>query len=164
MNPHFGFVTERLAVGDDEYEVSLAIADALHEAGITHILDCRDESEIFYLRRPMGFQADKRFEYLHNPTNDDGKQKEAGWFLTTLNYATRVFTNDSARLYIHCAAGVSRGPSATYAVLRFLGCSKSEATRAILGARQYAQITYARSADTALEHLGILPSRGLTRR
>ena len=59
-----------------------------------------------------------RFHYLFNLDDDDGEPKPIAWFLRSLEFALPLPAKPTTRLYAHCAAGVNRGPSTLYSVMR----------------------------------------------
>jgi dual specificity phosphatase 3 len=150
----FNFVTQRLATGaainDD------ADARALVNAGITHVVDCRAEFNDATLLLPYGI------EYLYNGTDDDGQPKTAAWFQTSILFVQRALGHHWAahdkhhmtRVYVHCAAGLNRGPSTLYAVLRAWGLTATQTTDLIRAARPQATLRYVPDAERALTELG----------
>lgn len=112
----FDFILPRLATGGGiENEQDLG---TLRNAGITHIIDCRDD-----VNDALFFKSLTPDIYLWNPTKDDGTPKDATWFEKSILFAWEKLIVPSAKLYVHCAAGVNRGPSTTYAIMRTLGWS-----------------------------------------
>jgi dual specificity phosphatase 3 len=144
----FSFVTARLATG-----AAVSSPDdvtALTDAGVTHVIDCRAEFD----DGPL-FAGVPGVQYLWNPTPDDGQHpKPLEWFTGSLEFALPALIQPRARVYAHCAAGVNRGPSTAYAIMRALGWTASAARAAITAARPQAQIAYADDADRAIAMLG----------
>ena len=139
------FVTPRLATG-----AALSgppDVDALAAAGITHVIDCRTEFD-------DGSLLAQRFHYLYDPTADDGQPKPTTWFQPGIAFALQALSQPASRVYAHCAAGVNRGPSMCYAIMRALGWSASDAAGTIKTARPVAQIRYIPDADAAVVSLG----------
>ena len=99
--------------------------------------------------------AGDRLAVLPNGTDDDGEPKSPSWFGRIVRFALDALRDPDARVYLHCAAGINRGPSAAYVVLRALGHSPGEAFGLIKAARSQAGIIYADSADDAIEALGM---------
>jgi len=139
------FVTPRLATGG-------ALSgppdvDVLAAAGITHVIDCREEFDDGTLLAP-------RFHYLYDPTVDDGQTKPPAWFQPGIAFALQALGQPGNRVYAHCAAGVNRGPSMCYAIMRAVGWPAADALATIKSARPQAQVRYSGDADTAVVSLG----------
>jgi hypothetical protein len=149
----YNWVTPRVATGGAIYspdDVDRLIAD-----GVTHIatmaIELEDETAEF---------IDGRLPHLRNGTDDDGKWKDAEWFKTTLDFARDALADPKARVYIHCGAGINRGPSGAYAVMREQGFGAREAYDRITNVRtvaRYNGVIYAACADVAVAALGIAP-------
>ena len=105
---NWDFITGRLATGGGP--VTTADIANLVAAGVTHIIDCReqDDSALF------GPYA-STIIYLWNPTADDGAQKSDFWFARSLDFGLPVMLDDrtspSYVIYSHCDMGINRGPS-----------------------------------------------------
>lgn len=56
--------------------------------------------------------------YVNAGTPDDGAPKPLEFWTTCIAFAFAVLRDKHRRLYVHCAAGASRAPSVTYAILR----------------------------------------------
>lgn len=141
-------ITERLYCGgliysDDEI-------DWLIKNGVTHIINAAqtesNDDELVKLHPHLN--------YIHLGVDDDGKPKPKEWFDKAVRYALQAYQTPGATIYCHCAAGINRGPSLTYAILRALGLSRSEAFDMIKASRPQAQIAYKADADRALIELG----------
>ena len=144
----FDFVTERIATGGmiwDERDVA-----AMKAAGITHVLTAAIELERETHRVLAG-----RFGHLANGVHDDGLPKSPTWFRGSIDFALEALRDPDAQILLHCGAGINRGPSSAYAVLRALGHSPDEAFRMITDARPIAAVLYANDADEAIEELGL---------
>ncbi len=143
----YNWITLRLSTGaalsgpDD--------AAALVAAGVTHIIDCIDGSDDTAL-----FAATVGCLVLWNPTADDGQTKPPSWFETSLAFALPALALPHAKVYAHCAAGVNRGPSTAYAIMRALGWGGPDAEAAIRKARPQVNIAYKDDADAAILALG----------
>jgi hypothetical protein len=122
--------------------------DRLVEAGFTHVVCAAEELEGLSLRL-----AGDRLTVLPSGTDDDGQPKSPSWFRKIVFFALDALRDPKAKVYFHCSAGVNRGPSAAYAVLRALGHTPSEAFALIRDARPKAGILYADSADRAVDAL-----------
>jgi predicted protein tyrosine phosphatase len=123
--------------------------DRLVEAGFTHVVCAAEELEALSLRL-----AGHRLTVLPNGTDDDGQPKSPSWFGRIVSFTLDALRDPRAKVYFHCSAGVNRGPSAAYVVLRALGHTPAEAFGLIRDARPKAGILYSDSADAALEALG----------
>lgn len=142
----FSWVTARLATG-------AAIADAadaasLAAAGITAIIDCRDDLDDQPLLAGLGLA------YLWNPTADDGTPKPPAWFAASLGFALPLLARPGQRVYCHCAAGINRGPSTAYSVMLALGWPADGAEAEIRAARPQVGLAYAPDARAAIPVLG----------
>jgi hypothetical protein len=135
------WVTDRIAVGSavaTPDHVRAVVAD-----GITHVLDCR-------LREGGGaLYEGTAIKHLHNATADDGKPKPEEWFRKGVGFSLTALAIPNSRILIHCALGVARGPSMTYAVLRALGLPPEKAIDLIKKARPLASVKYREDADRA---------------
>ncbi len=143
----FDFITARLATGaaiDGRDDV-----DELVAAGITHVIDCRFEFE----DTPL-LASHPSMSYLYNGVPDDGEPKGADWFGKSIEFALPALALPGTKLYAHCAAGVHRGPSTAYAILRALGLSAHDAEALITRGRPGAELIYKNDADAAIAALG----------
>jgi hypothetical protein len=143
----FSIVTPRLTTG-----AALTNTDdvaALAAVGVTHVIDCRYDFD----DAPL-FAAHPDMVYLWNGTSDDGTQKPDSWFQTSLDFAVQALSKPHAMLHAHCAAGVNRGPSTTYLILRGLsGIAPELADKIIRDARPQVGLLYAQQADDFLERV-----------
>lgn len=138
----FTFVTPRLATGA---RITAATdAQELLTAGITHIIDCRAEFDDSPMLASLGVH------YLWNGTYDDGSAKPVSWFAKSLKFALPAFAHPHDKVYAHCAAGINRGPSTAYALMRALGWSAQSAADTIRAARPQVGLRYAPDADKAI--------------
>jgi protein-tyrosine phosphatase len=85
--------------------------EELAQAGVTHVLDMQIEFDDGPLAAPHGIRV------LWNPTDDDFRPKPSELLQRGVDFALEALDEPSARLYIHCAAGVHRAPMMTLAVL-----------------------------------------------
>lgn len=143
----FNFVTSRLAVGG-------AIGDAINAAalvaaGITDVVDCQAEFDDHAL-----FAAPGITDVLWVGVQDDGQLKPVVWFETGINFAARVLALPRHKVYVHCAAGINRGPSMAYAILRAWGFSGEAAMGLLKSARPQVGVAYRNDADLAIATLG----------
>lgn len=143
----FSFITTRLATG--AAIGSAADADTLLAAGFTDVIDLRSEFDDTPL---LG----SRFAYLWNGTADDGSRKDPAWFARSLSFALPALAQPHRKIYMHCAAGVNRGPSTAYAVLLALGWPAAAAEAAIRQARPQVGLAYKGDADVAVIRLGYI--------
>lgn len=123
----------------------------LKDVGITHIINCRDDFDDSVL-----FTPEYTFEYLWNPTDDDGQPKPTEWFAKAIEFGIQALQQPNCKLYSHCYAGINRGPSIAYAVLRALGIEAIHARNMIKNKRPFADIFYAKDADKAVKELGYI--------
>ncbi|GAC1521760.1 MAG: hypothetical protein NVS3B1_06390 [Marmoricola sp.] len=142
----FNLITPRLATG--AAISSAADAATLVAAGITAVVDCRAETD------DAPFLVGSGLAYLWNPTQDDGQHKSPDWFAKTLSFALPLIAQPHQVVNLHCAAGVNRGPSAAYAVMRALGWSPGDAEAAIRKVRPQVGLAYKADADAAILALG----------
>ncbi|NCD15979.1 MAG: hypothetical protein EOL91_01450 [Actinobacteria bacterium] len=140
-NAHF--VTESLAVGGDLADnTRLAVLQAreLLGAGITHVLDVRqecDDTDLWSHFPPVS--------YRWAGIDDAGQRVPAAWFEDITMWAVDAITAGGVVL-THCHMGINRGPSAGYAVLLRLGWDPVAALTAIRTARPIAAVAYAEDA------------------
>ena len=136
----FGMITARLATGaaiTDQADVT-----ALIRAGVTHVLDCRAEFDDAQLLAGAGLT------YLWDPTADDGLPKPDMWWSSGLTFATGAYSRLGTCVLAHCAAGVNRGPSMAYGVLRAcMGFPPDAARQLVLAGRPQAGLAYAADFD-----------------
>jgi len=148
MTYNYSKITERLYTGGliaNEEE----LVDLIDKEGITHVIDAMAEFNDFRM-----LNLHPKITYIWNGTPDDGQRKPAEWFDNAIRFALKAYQTPGSIIYCHCAAGVNRGPSLSYAILRALGFSRSEAFDLIKAKRPQAMIAYKADADTALIKLG----------
>jgi hypothetical protein len=126
MAVSFNFVTERIAVGGGIS--SKADVDQIVAAGITHVIDMRAEFDDDTLN-------DSRITILWLPQVDDGKARPPGHYRRGIQFAFPVFALPNTKVFPHCAAGLNRGPTMCYALLRAFGFPQSEAIAKIRAVR-----------------------------
>ena len=143
--PDFDFITPRLATG--AALSGPADVEALQQAGVTHVIDCRAEFNDAPLLGP-------NFQYLWNGVPDDGQPKPASWFQRSIQFALPALALPHVRVYAHCAAGVNRGPSTAYAIMLAEGWIGDAAAALIEQKRPQAKIGYRADADAAIPVLG----------
>lgn len=143
--PNIDFVLSRLAAGGDlPVDEAAALADlaALVEAGVTHIIDCRQEwsDERFVAAHAPGVT------YLHHGVDDAGQRMPDWWFDAGTAFALEALARPGTKVLAHCHMGINRGPSMAYAILLRLGWEPVAAMDAIRSARPIAYIAYAEDA------------------
>lgn len=132
----FSVITPQLATGAAIQ--SSADVVALQDAGVTHVVDCRAEFDDAPLLAGAGLI------YLWDPTQDDGQPKPDEWWRKGLDFAEAAYRGPArAMVYCHCAAGVNRGPSMAYGVLRSsFDYEPAEAESAIRAVRPQVGLAY----------------------
>jgi len=143
----FCFVTPRLATG--AAVSSSTDVDQLAAAGITLVIDCReefDDARLLASHPAMG--------YVWNGIADDGESKPDSWFAKGIEAALGEIAKPRRKVYCHCNAGINRGPSMAYAVMRALGFSSSDAEECIRAVRPHVGLVYQADADRAVVNLG----------
>lgn len=139
-------ITERLWCGAQINDA----ADVAHlkSMKITHIIDAQIERDDAPLLGPD-------FSYLYDPIADDGQHpKPVEWFERAIMFALDAFTHHGAVVMTHCAAGINRGPSLAYAILRAQGLHRETAELLLRSGRPQVGIAYRDDADLALIQLG----------
>jgi hypothetical protein len=143
----WNWVTRRLATGGgiaSDADVQLLLA-----GGIDTIVDCCAANDEALLGKLPTIQ------YLWNPTADDGQHpKPAAWFGRSLDFVLPLLAKPKHRMYIHCSAGVNRGPSTLFAVLLAIGLPPKVAEAMIRNARPQVGLAYKQDAIGAVSMLG----------
>jgi protein-tyrosine phosphatase len=121
------WITDRIAVGGGIW-VREKMAELVRE-GVTHIIDMQIEFD----DTPLGQAAG--VEVLWNPVDDDFKPKPYEVFQRGVEFALQALEDDTAKVFIHCAAGVHRAPMMTLAVMRATGWELDAAMELIQGRR-----------------------------
>jgi protein-tyrosine phosphatase len=122
----FNFVTERIAVGGGIS--SKADVDQIVAAGITHVIDMRAEFDDDTLN-------DSRITILWLPQEDNGEMRPPGHYRRGIQFAFPALALPKTKVFPHCAAGLNRGPTMCYALLRAFGFPQREAIAMILAVR-----------------------------
>lgn len=151
-------ITDRIYCGGDDYLYDHRAFNALIAEGITHVLDCRIEarSDNFYEDASVIQRRKKAFTYLNNGIDDDFKPKSVDHFRKSIDFATNALNDPSAKIYAHCAAGINRGPSSCYAILRTAGgLGRVEAELLLRKQRPVVRIAYLEDAERAIKALGL---------
>ncbi len=113
------WVTGRIAVGGGIWnEENMA---EVFRAGVTHVIDMQIEFDDTALAAPHGISV------LWNAVDDDFQPKPAQVFERGVEFALDALDQAEAKLYVHCAAGVHRGPMMTLAILCATGWNFDEA-------------------------------------
>jgi len=141
MGMDMSWVLDRLAVGG-----GIWIESQMREvaaAGITHIIDLQVEFDDTPLARPLGLKV------LWNPMEDDFEPMDPEMLRRGAEFAMDALKDAKSKVYIHCAAGVHRGPTMALAVLRAMGYELAEAKRMIRGKRPEADFVdvYVKSVE-----------------
>jgi Dual specificity phosphatase, catalytic domain len=124
------WLTDRIAVGGGIWNASNMASVA--KAGVTHIINMQIEFDDTPLAREHGIRV------LWNPTDDDFEPKPPVLFERGVDFARAALAVDETKLFIHCAAGVHRGPIMALAVLGSMGWDLNEAMALIEGKRPVA--------------------------
>jgi len=111
-------------------------------AGITHIIDVRDE----WSDQALVAEIAPHLQYIHLGVDDAGQPMEDEWFEAGVTAALEALRDPDSRVLVHCHMGVNRGPSMGFAILLALGFSTRRALKAIVDARPIAAILYATDA------------------
>jgi protein-tyrosine phosphatase len=116
-------------------------------------VDCRDDFDDTQLVQQFiaGMPGASGLLVLWNGVPDDGVPKPPAWFDRTLQFALPALSQPHTRVYAHCAAGINRGPSSTYAILRALGLTAEAAEKMIRDVRPQVALAYKADADKAVE-------------
>ena len=117
------WVTDRIAVGGAIWNAQNMAEVA--RAGVTHILDMQIEFDDTPLAEPHGITV------LWNPIDDDFQPKPPEVFQRGVEFALEALDEASRKLFVHCAAGVHRGPMMTLAIFCSLDWRLGEAMQVI---------------------------------
>ena len=107
------WLTDRIAVGGGIWTAENMAKVA--RAGVTHIIDMQIEFD----DTPLGEQHG--IAVLWNPTDDDFEHKPGALFRRGVEFAQAALDDPQAKLFVHCAAGVHRGPMMALAILGSMG-------------------------------------------
>ncbi len=138
------WLTDRIAVGGGIWTVQ-NMATVARE-GVTHIIDMQIEFDDTPLARTHGI------EVLWNPTDDDFQAKPAALLQCGVEFAEAALADEAAKVFIHCAAGVHRGPMMALAILGSMGWKLDDAQELIEARRPVADFAdvYVRSVKEFL--------------
>jgi protein-tyrosine phosphatase len=153
MGMDISWLNDRIAIGGGIWNAENMAKVAAE--GITHIIDMQIEFDDTPLAAPYGI------EVLWNPTDDDFSPKPAELFQRGVDFAWSALARDDAKLFIHCAAGVHRGPMMALALLGSLGWDLRDAMKLIRSRRAAADLTdvYVQSVEKFLGSQTPRPSR-----
>lgn len=87
----------------------------LAHLGFTHIVNLQEEFDETELARDAGL------DILWNPTGDDFQPKPDAFFDLSIRFALQALADPAHRVYVHCAAGIHRGPLTLVAILWAMG-------------------------------------------
>lgn len=156
ISTHYSTIVERrLLVGDHVYLVDHRVHSGLLEAGVTHIFDCMDFGESYEIVAKQNYRSPwKVWETRPFRTSDNGKPKGNDYWLGIIEEARFILSQPDTAIYVHCWAGLNRGPSAAYAILRaVMGYSAAEAEEVIRTARPEVHLAYTSDVEEALKEL-----------
>jgi protein-tyrosine phosphatase len=139
------WVTDRIAVGGGIWRAE-SMAEVA-QAGVTHIIDMQIEFDDTELAEPHAI------EVLWNPIDDDFQPKPPEVFQVGVDFATEALSQEGAKLFIHCAAGVHRAPMMALAVLCSIGWTPEAAQELIEKERPVVDFAdvYVRSVERFLD-------------
>jgi protein-tyrosine phosphatase len=116
------WITKRIAVGGGIFG-PVAMADVARQ-GVTHIISLAEFDETS-LAAPHGIAV------LHAHVEDDFTPKSPAWFARGVKFAKAALAQKGAKVLVHCAAGIHRGPLMTLALLCATGWGMLDAMRRI---------------------------------
>jgi predicted protein tyrosine phosphatase len=122
-------------------ETALAQLAAWEDAGITDVIDVREERD-----DTVFIHANSDIQSHWFGVDDMGGVRDDAWFDDLVDTATEVLAAPDRRVLVHCHMGVNRGPSAAYSILLEQGWDDLDGLRAIRTARPVAAIIYAPDA------------------
>ena len=148
MSYDYSKITERLFIG-----AQINSRDDIQElvtSGVTHIVDAqaeRDDTSLVHLNSGMTVCWD--------PTQDDGQHpKPVEWTKVAVEFGIAALSQKGTIVLTHCAAGVNRGPSLGYAILRAQGWSALDVVGIIKNKRPQVGMAYRQDCESALQQLG----------
>jgi len=130
---------ERIAVG---VMPTGATIGRLAAEGVTHVVNCRATWETF-VSQELAIERGifGRARVVHAPMLDTGWRQHPRRWSAGARFAARTLDEDpTARVLVHCKAGVHRSVLVAYAALRLRGRSADEASRLIHGHRAEAEL------------------------
>lgn len=141
---------------------SVTDVETIYGAGVDADIDCRQEQDdqsfvdAFSNLPPTPNHAKEVFHYLYIGVPDDGQPKPVSWFEAAWNFAKPLF-DQKISIDAHCAAGVNRGPSIGYFLLRaYWHMTGDDAFALLKQKRPQVNVAYRNDADQAITalHLG----------
>jgi protein-tyrosine phosphatase len=144
------WITNRIALGGAIWDAQ-KMAE-LARLGITHIIDMQIEFDDTRLAEPFGLAV------CWNPTDDDFQPKPPELFRRGVEFAQQALDDPDAKIYVHCAAGVHRGPMMALAVLCSTGWDFDAAVDTIESKRAVAEFpeVYLNSVKEFLQQESII--------
>jgi protein-tyrosine phosphatase len=121
------WITARLALGGGIWNPENMAAVA--RTGVTHIIDMQIEFDDTPLAEPHGIDV------LWNPTDDDFQSKPPELFQSGVDFALHALEDETARVFVHCAAGVHRAAMMSLAILCAQGWDIGDAMQTIMARR-----------------------------
>ena len=141
----WSWVTTRLATG--AALTGPVDVDELVAQGCTHVIDCREEFDDTAL-------LSQHASCLCIGVPDDGQPKPPEWFKKGIDFALTALSYPNARVLVHCAGGINRGPSMAAAILMAWGLTPALAEQVIRSARPQVGLRYLPDAIQAVKTLG----------
>ena len=143
----YQFVTDRIAVGAEIRSPNNMAK--INRAGFTHIISMQEDVDDAFMADLYGIKV--HWEKIL----DDYEPKPPEHFARVVAFAKEALSDPKAKIYLHCYAGVHRGPLMTLAVLRSLGYSTREGIFLIKSARRVADFpdVYLKSLDAYFDSL-----------
>jgi dual specificity phosphatase 3 len=144
----FLFVGGSLRSGEADPGVVLT---ELKSHGLTHILDCRSETNDAALVARLAPDV----VYHQAGTDDEAAGTAEGWFESGVTFVRTALERPGSVVLAHCALGQARGPSMAYAILLDQGYDPGDALLMIIQTRPQARASYAEHAlDWHLNRIG----------
>lgn len=141
-------ITSQLLTGGGTYDPH-EYQEVLSYA-VTHVIDCRIESRSHKGWRRYGAHVN----YLWTGFDDDFRPKGSSVWAKGIAFGVQALS-EGGIVYAHCAAGMNRGPSMAYALLRaHYRLKPAAAFAAIQAVRPCAGVVYAADVERALIDLG----------
>lgn len=130
----------------------IAVGPCIHTAEDAAFLRGNGVSHIINLQESIDYRAGAESVGLvvyDAPTGDDLSYKPPETFTGAVEFALAALQHPRAKLYVHCTAGVHRGPMITLAILAALGYPIPDAMELIRWARPQARFpeVYRRSVE-----------------
>jgi hypothetical protein len=154
---NYDFCTDRLAIGttpETDSDIQTLIA-----AGVTHVINCRAECDIYPLIENTGLV------YLWDGTEDwipgAGQHKGVPWFQQGVEFALPVLAKPRTKVYVFCHMGANRSATMAWTILRAFGLTATECFAVVDLYRLIAipgllECEWWRQGEKALQTLGYL--------